>query len=127
MEDLFLEGNNKLPKIAFNRQTGILLISGRCIPEDSIALFRPLKEWIKEYAQCPNQTTVLDVSLEYFNTSSSKHLFELFKNIELIHFSKGSKVNILWKYEKDDENIFATGEDYASILNVPFELVEIKD
>lgn len=52
MEDLFLVGNNKLPEIAFSRETGIMQISGRCIPEDSTALFKPLN-WITENAQRP--------------------------------------------------------------------------
>jgi hypothetical protein len=39
----------------------------------------------------------------------------------------GNDIVVKWHYESDDEDMMEAGEDYKSIINVPFELVEIED
>ena len=126
MDDLILPAEDKLPKINFNGQTGVLSITGRCIPENPIEFFAPLLDWIKEYADSPQNETVIDVFLEYFNTSSSKGLLDLFKQVELIQSSGKTTMKIIWRYEDNDSDILEAGEIYASIVDVPFEMVAVK-
>jgi len=64
------------------------------------------------------------VKLEYFNTSSSKCILDVFKKLEMIHKAKND-VEIKWYYEEDDEDMLEAGEDYESIIRVPFEMIEI--
>lgn len=127
MEDLLIDAEDKLPKIYFNRQTGILSLTGRCIPENSFKFFTPLLEWIDEYADSPNDETVIDVFLDYFNTSSSKYLLDLFKQVELIHLSGKTKMKVIWRHEGDDLDMLEAGTTYASMVNAPFEMVVMKD
>ena len=68
----------------------------------------------------------MNIQLEYFNTSSSKCILDIFKKLELI-YKKGSKVQINWYYEEDDEDMFEAGEDYQSIINIPFSMIEMED
>ncbi len=63
-------------------------------------------------------------SLEYFNTSSSKCILDVFKKLEAIHKGK-NEVIINWYYEEDDEDMLEAGEDYESIIRVPFKMIEI--
>ncbi|MFT6209988.1 MAG: hypothetical protein ACJAYA_000513 [Bacteroidia bacterium] len=126
MESIFIEGTPKTPNINFDHDKGSLLLKGRSIPENSIEFYKPLVDWLDAYLSSPKPKTVCDVQLEYFNTSSSKCLLDLFKKMELMS-SGGNEVIINWYYEEDDEDMLEAGEDYQSIINVPFKMIEVQE
>ena len=121
MQDLKQEGSAKTPLVEFNTN-GELLLKGRSIPENSIEFYKPLLEWIESYSESPNSLTVLNVQLEYFNTSSSKCILDVFKKLESV---SGSEVSVKWYYEEDDEDMLEAGEDYEAIIDLPFEMIEV--
>lgn len=123
MEDLKQEGSAKTPEVEFN-PSGELLLKGRSIPENSIEFYKPLIEWIESYSESPNSSTVLNVQLEYFNTSSSKCILDVFKKLESV---TGSEVSVKWYYEEDDEDMLEAGEDYEAIIDLPFEMIEVEE
>ncbi|MBI1286463.1 MAG: DUF1987 domain-containing protein [Flavobacteriales bacterium] len=126
MDSIFIEGTPKTPNVKFDGDTGAILLKGRSIPENSIEFYKPLVDWLEEYSNSPKSKTVCDIQLEYFNTSSSKCLLDLFKKME--NMSKnGSEIVINWYYEEDDEDMLEAGEDYQSIINVPFKMIEMQD
>ena len=126
MESIFIEGTLKTPMVKFDGKTGIVEIKGRSIPENSIEFYKPLVDWLEEYAKKPLEKTQVNVQLEYFNTSSSKCILDVFKKLEAIHKAKLDVV-INWYYEEDDEDMLEAGEDYESIIRVPFKMIEIVD
>lgn len=126
MESLNIEGSAKTPTIKFDPATGKLLIRGRSIPENSIEFYKPLVDKLEEYASSPQSTTHVDIQLEYFNTSSSKCILDVFKKLEAIN-AGSSEVVINWHYEEDDEDMLEAGEDYQAIINVPFKMVEMEE
>ena len=65
------------------------------------------------------------MQLEYFNTSSSKCILDVFKKLENLHNKSVAEVIINWYYEEDDEDMLEAGEDYQSILKLPFKMVEV--
>ncbi len=124
MEAISIEGTAKTPTVKFNAQEGLLEIKGRSIPENSIEFYKPLVDWLEEYSKEPKALTKVNIQLEYFNTSSSKCILDVFKKLENIHKNKNDVV-INWYYEEDDEDMLEAGEDYESIIRVPFKMVEI--
>lgn len=126
MENFRLEGTPKSPRVDFNASTGQLIISGRSIPENAREFYRPLIDWIEQYGQNPKLNTVFDVCLEYFNTSSSKALFDLFKTAEEIQLNGKSNVVVKWKYENDDWEMRDAGLEYSRIIQIPLEMIEIE-
>ena len=126
MEPLYLEGTPKTPHVRFDPSTGLLELKGRSIPENSIDFYKPLIDWIDKYGRSPNNKTALHVQLEYFNTSSSKCILDVFKKLEAIR-AAGGEVSVLWHYEADDEDMLEAGEDYAGIINVPFKMIQIAE
>ena len=124
MEAITFEGTAKTPTVKFDAANGVFEIKGRSIPENSIEFYKPLVDWLDEYAKGPRDLTQVNVQLEYFNTSSSKCILDVFKKLETIH--KGQhEVIINWYYEEDDEDMLEAGEDYESIIRVPFKMIEI--
>lgn len=126
MENLVIEGSPKTPTIKFNPEEGKLLIQGRSIPENSIDFYKPLVDALEEYAGNVKESTRVDIVLEYFNTSSSKCILDVFKKLERIN-EAGGGVAINWHYEEDDEDMLEAGEDYQAIINIPFKMVEIEE
>ena len=124
LTNLYIEPTTKTPQIDLNQFTGELIFSGRSIPENSVEFYKPLVDWLETYKDSPLQQTVVEVKLEYFNTSSSKCILDVFKKLEVIHKAK-NEVQIKWFYEEDDEDMLEAGEDYESIIRVPFEMIEI--
>jgi len=122
MEKIEIEGTAKTPTVKLD-PSGIIELKGRSIPENSIEFYKPLMDWLEEYEKNPQSKMVVHVQLEYFNTSSSKCILDLFKKLESIR-QKGVDVLIKWYYEEDDEDMLEAGEDYQSIINIPFEMIE---
>jgi hypothetical protein len=126
MENLKIDGTPKTPTIEFNLEEGKLLIRGRSIPENSIEFYKPLIDKLEEYLGTPQETTLVKIQLEYFNTSSSKCILDVFKKLEKIK-SNGSDTIIQWYYEEDDEDMLEAGEDYQAIINIPFKMIEMEE
>lgn len=126
MDPISIEGTPKTPMVNFDANTGKVEIKGRSIPENSIEFYKPLVDWLEEYGKTPKGLTEVNVQLEYFNTSSSKCILDVFKKLEAIAKS-GNEVIINWYYEEDDEDMLEAGEDYQSIIRIPFKMIEIEE
>jgi hypothetical protein len=122
MENLQIAGSSKTPEITFDASNGILTIAGRSIPENSIEFYKPLLLWMENFGKTTPEQTLLQVKLEYFNTSSSKCLLDIFKKLETI----GGKTQVEWYYEQDDEDMLEAGEDYEAIIHVPFKMIGVE-
>lgn len=126
MDSIKIEGTRKTPEISFDAEQGKVLIEGRSIPENSIEFYKPLVDWLEEYGKNPQEKTEVNIKLEYFNTSSSKCILDVFKKLETIH-KDNKDVVINWYYEEDDEDMLEAGEDYQSILKIPFKMIEMEE
>ncbi|MBR2886883.1 MAG: SiaC family regulatory phosphoprotein, partial [Bacteroidales bacterium] len=72
--------------------------------------------------QNPLEKTVFNFKLEYFNTASSKLLLDVLLKLEDM-YDAGHDVLVKWHYPDDDEDMEEAGEEYADIVEVPFEQV----
>ena len=118
MRSLSIAATTKTPQIEYDAQQNQLTLSGRSIPENAVDFYRPVLDW----THCLEAETPLTVvvQLEYFNTSSSKCLLDLFKRLET-----SSEVSIKWHFDADDEDMLEAGEDYDHIVSVPFTFIEV--
>lgn len=115
MENLILSPTDDLPKVVLNMD-GTFELSKRALPEDPAGFFKPVLDWLKEYSKSPAEETVLKVKLDYFNTASSKILLDIFSILEGIENAK-----VEWYSLDDDEDMEEAGEEYADMVDVPFE------
>ncbi len=122
MSPLTIEGTPKTPRIHFSPAEGNFEISGKSIPENSIEFYQPVYDWLDQYSKEPGKNTPVKIQLEYFNTSSSKCLLDVFRKLETLQKSGKSNVTITWMYEEEDEDMMEAGDDYATIVGVPFKI-----
>lgn len=121
-----LKGSATTPYVNFDASTGIFRMEGRSIPENVIDFYQPILRWLEDYIPEALPETVAHLRFEYFNTSSSKRIFDIMKKLEKIANETGKKVVINWYFEEDDEDIYFAGNDYkALITKVEFNLVEV--
>ncbi len=126
MKNFYLTETSKTPEIKCELDSGTFHISGRSIPENSIEFYKPLFDWLDSYVENPKEKTEMNVQLEYFNTSSSKCLVEVFRRLEKVK-KKGQEVAINWFYEEDDEDMEESGEDFREIINIQINMIAIEE
>ncbi len=126
LQPIKLAGSPKTPAVNFDPDKGVVELKGRSIPENAIDFYRPLIDWLDKYATTAKTNTEVNIQLEYFNTSSSKCILDVFKKLETVYRVTNSVI-INWYYEEDDEDMLEAGEDYQSILKIPFKMIEIEE
>lgn len=122
MEVIKIIGTDDTPSVTLDAQNDLFEISGRSLPEDVAAFYEPILDWLDRYSESPNEKTVFNFKLVYFNTASSKLLLDILLKLEEI-YEAGNDVLIRWHFPDDDEDMEEAGEEYADIVEVPFEQV----
>lgn len=126
MEKIFIEPTRVTPLVNFDPSQGLLEIKGRSSPENSILFYQKIIDALDSFAGSSHPDFTANFSFEYFNTSSSKCLFDVFKKLGHLN-EQGKAVKINWYYEEDDEDMMEAGEDYADLLDLDFNFVEIEE
>lgn len=119
LDDLIINDTDKTPKISFQPGSGIFEIEGASIPEDTLEFYKPIFVWLDNYLNDPASVTILTVKLKFFNTSSSKCLYTIFRKLEALHQS-GKSIKVMWCYTLDDTDMFESGQDFKNLLSLPF-------
>ncbi|MDV3239514.1 MAG: DUF1987 domain-containing protein [Gammaproteobacteria bacterium] len=119
MDDLFLCGTASCPEVDFRFSEHRLALRGESYPENAAAFYGPLIERLRTYLERLREAEVtVDVALRYFNSSSTKLLFNLFGMLNEAARS-GNTVVVRWHYDPDDDNMSEFGQelkmDFADI------------
>lgn len=125
MKPLVLAPTAQTPRVDFNAETGLLKIEGRSWSEDVNQFYSPLNEWFNNYITSAAPETDFHVTLEYFNSASSKLIYQLFmKLIEVVNI--GTKVTVHWRYQLDDEEMLEAGKEYRAAIHCSSDLFDFK-
>jgi hypothetical protein len=122
MQAIKIKGSDDTPNVILDKDNGIFEISGRSLPEDVAAFYEPILDWLEAYAEDPLEKTIFNFKLEYFNTASSKLLLDVLLKLEDM-YDDGKDILVRWHFPDDDEDMEEAGEEYADIVEVPFEQV----
>ncbi|MEO9871281.1 DUF1987 domain-containing protein [Ekhidna sp.] len=126
MEKVFIEPTRTTPLINFDPDEGLLEMKGRSSPENSIQFYQKVLDNLDEYTVSGGPEFTANIAFEYFNTSSSKCLFDVFKRLGKIEDS-GKKITINWYFEEGDDDMMEAGEDYSDLLDLNFNFFEIEE
>jgi hypothetical protein len=107
-------------------EPGRIFIMGRSITENPGDFYRPVHIWISEYVKDPAERSKIDLGFEYINTSSTKWIFTILKELsEMTEIVQNARVT--WYYEQGDEDMCELGFIIRSLLECPFILVEVDE
>jgi len=123
MRPLYIEREPNTLKVILDKEKKEFSFQGRSLPENTVKFFEPVIHWLMEYIKDPIDETVVNMNFVYFNTSSAKLLLEVLRQFDNLH-KAGNNVKIIWHYMVDDFDIKEAGEEYSTMIGVPFEYVE---
>jgi hypothetical protein len=116
---LFIERTEDTPLINFDIVNDTYEISGISIPEDIRVFYDKITKWMLSFLDERNKPFLLKVYLHYYNTSSNISLVSFFNEIKT--HSKSDYCQILWCYEKDDEDMLYKGEELEEMTGLHFQ------
>lgn len=126
MKALHIEPTETTPKVTLDRDSGLFLIQGRCLPEDVKSFFIPVIEWFDDYTKKSNKDTQILLEFDYFNTASSKMILIILSKLRDIQ-KLGKSVRVTWKYPQYDVELEEAGEEFSDLLGIPFDFVPKAD
>lgn len=124
MKGYFIRPSRVTPSIYFNPKNQLLDMRGKSSPEDPVAFYNILLQNIDNYVQLNVSKLTVNMAFEYFNTSSSKCLFNILKKLATVE-ELGKKVVVNWYFENEDEDMKEAGEDFGSFFDYEFNFVEV--
>ncbi|NOQ31435.1 MAG: DUF1987 domain-containing protein [Helicobacteraceae bacterium] len=114
MKNLNIEATKYTPRIDLNAETDVLSIAGKSYPENTFEFYKPVVEWVEEYfKETKNDKTVVNLDLEYLNSSSLKAYFDLLDILEIAH-DAGQDIETNWIYDEENDISEETGEDFQA-------------
>ena len=120
MEAIIIEATRDTPGVILDPANNKFEMNGKSLPEDVGSFYDPILAWFEEYAENPNDETLFEMKMSYFNTASSKMLLDILFALEELA-EGGNNVKVHWHYKENDEDMKDAGEEYADIVEIPFE------
>ena len=117
---LHIEATKSSPLVLYTAGTHTLSVEGNSYPENSFQFYEPLFEFVKNELVSVQEKVVIELKLIYFNSTTSKTLFDLFDLLQ----DSIKNLEIKWYYNKDNEFILEAGEDFKEDYpNTDIELI----
>ena len=108
--------------VACHHATGLIELEGISYPEDAAEFFNPIFEWLETYMEKMGGEIVMNLRINYLNTSSTKCLFDIIDRMEE-YYKDNNKVQVNWYHEEDDEDIREIGLEFQEDMNLPFDVL----
>ncbi|MEI7290764.1 MULTISPECIES: DUF1987 domain-containing protein [Paraburkholderia] len=123
MENLFIAATATSPEIDFRFDQQWLSLRGESYPENAAAFYAPIIEQLNAWLDASTAATItVEVTLTYFNSSSTKMLFSVFDALDRAA-SAGNQVQVNWYRDEEDETILEFGEE----LQTDFTAIQFND
>ena len=111
------------PSVKIFQDEHKIVISGQSRLEDPSPFYEKLLLLLDESIVDFKTHTSIDFMLNYLNSSSSKWLFHILKDIQ-VKFQGKKIITINWYFDSDDDSMLEAGEVFQSLLSLPFNILE---
>ncbi len=117
-----LKATKNTPNVVFDPEQALLEIKGVSSPENSLDFYSRVYSSLDRYSTDGKHPIKAVFWLEYFNTSSAKCLYDIFRRLAKID-AKAKPVVVKWLYDEFDDDMLESGEDYRDLIPLKFEFV----
>ena len=112
------------PYVSIDEDKGYMRFEGESYSENVIAFYKVVTDWLSGYLQSGFTKFTFDCALEYFNSSTSKLLYNMLTDMDDAA-SDGKDIVVNWYADKDNDIIIESGEDFEEDLeNLKFNLIK---
>ena len=122
LESLKIEKTKDTPYVQFDADTGMMRLEGESYPENALDFYKPIMDWARRYIAEVEGPLEMHFKLQYFNSSTSKCLLDLFELLDTHALADGA-VTVNWYYQEDDEDIEESGRDFEEDLSIKFNMI----
>lgn len=123
MLPLILDKTQDTPEIILDKLGNSFNFSGTSIPENTKKFYQPVFDWIDKYIENPNDETLVNFKMIYFNTSSTKSILDIM--IQFKKLAKSGKMLIInWYFPEEDEDMYEAGVGFSKMVRFPFNFIK---
>ena len=113
MENLYIAPTPSSPEVDFQFDALRLSLRGESYPENAAAFYGDILARLKEFLAAQNGITLeVHIALAYFNSSSTKMLFNLIEALSNAA-EDGSRVMLHWYHDAEDDTILEFGQELS--------------
>jgi len=122
MIDLNIAPTKTTPKVVYHPESKTLEFSGESYPENSVQFYQGIQKQIEALLAGSTEPFTVNFKLDYFNTSTSKCIYDMLDFLESAHKRNGN-ITVNWYYKEQDEDMQESGIDFKAEIGVPFNLI----
>ena len=126
VKHMHIDRTSTSPGIEMDLELGTIDFIGRSLPANGEQFYDRVYRWLEEYLKQPKDRTMVNMRLDYMDTSSSKHFYNIFDKLSLAR-EYGREVQVNWHYETGDEEMVEAGKDYQSLFPMHFNFIEVNE
>ena len=105
------ERTKTTPYVLIDEEKKYMRFEGESYLEDIVGFFKEINDWLREYLTSDFTAFTFDCALEYFNSSTTKQIYNILRLMDVN--APGKKVTVNWIVaDEEDEMLIECGEDY---------------
>ncbi|RZJ60140.1 MAG: DUF1987 domain-containing protein [Acidovorax sp.] len=113
MENLYIAPTPSSPEVDFKFDARTLSLRGESYPENAAAFYGDIIARLSEFLSTQREATLnVNVALAYFNSSSTKMLFNLIEALSNAA-EAGNRVVLNWYHDEEDDTILEFGQELS--------------
>jgi len=113
MENLYIAPTPSSPEVDFKFDQHLLALRGESYPENAAAFYGDIIKRLRAYlAGCTGQRIAVNIALAYFNSSSTKMLFNMIEAFSEA-VEAGNMVHLTWYHDEEDDTILEFGQELS--------------
>ncbi|WP_159916595.1 DUF1987 domain-containing protein [Pantoea sp. 18069] len=113
MENLYIAPTPSSPEVDFKFDARILSLRGESYPENAAAFYGDVIARLKDFLSTEQGITLeVNIALAYFNSSSTKMLFNLIEALSNAA-EDGNQVLLNWYHDEEDDTILEFGQELS--------------
>ncbi len=121
MDTIVINKTQETPLIKLNGDEGIFSISGISYPENVVAYYKPVFDYIELYKTAPKQKTILEFNWMYFNTGTSKAIVRMIFALKDV----SPEFEVKWFCQDDVDIMIEKGLELKEMLNINLTIVYV--
>lgn len=125
MEKLFIDHTEDTPQVILDIENKNFSITGRSLPENAVAFYIPIIDWLKQLNKEVIPSFVFNIKLDYFNTASAKQITKLLLTLQ--NLSQTMDIVINWHYLEEDTDIMSSGMRFSKLINANIKLIPYQE
>ena len=114
---------NTSPYVLIDEEKNYIRFEGESFLEDVISFFDEINNWLKEYLHSDFTNLTFDCGMDYFNSSTTKQIYNMLRIID--KYAPGKNVVVNWIVASSKNDILIEcGEDFKEEMeNLEFNIV----